>query len=481
MDRYVGLDAHAETCTLAVVGPSGRRLTSKVVETNGQALVEAIRSIPGRVHLCLEEGTQSAWLHEILEPEVLEIVVVSPPETRGAKDDLRDAWSRAEELRVGAIRTRVYKAPKHWAGLRSAATTYRMATQDVVRAKNRLKAVLRGRGILADAGVYEGKSRGRWLKELPAAGHRPAAEWLGRELDQLVPLRAEGASHHQEVIDRAGNGSASDGTVGGDRGHPAPVSDAKTVLELLRAGHRDPVVVGLDARPEREVDASGGSADSRAEPEATAGAEGSFQGCGHDGDHAAPRASSSYGLRADAAVGHQAEPGQAHVGPSARRDRAVDVEARGGVRPTASQAGDGKELAARVGKDDRDSWRFGSRARERFEGEHPFVSWSPGHDGEIPNAGYAPSEYRLKQWPNEALSGAWCPRFSGGAIGFDIERVAGQTFHPVPSRTSSPPMPVVTIGASPAPRSYRIHRSPVAGSGAGAQVNYSLDNSFLRS
>jgi transposase len=139
----------------------------------------------------LEEGTQSAWLHEILEPEVSEIVVVSPPETRGAKDDLRDAWSRAEELRTGAIRTRVYKAPKHWAGLRSAATTYRMATQDVVRVKNRLKAVLRGRGILADAAVYEETSRGEWLKELPAAGHRPAAEWLGRELDELVPLREE--------------------------------------------------------------------------------------------------------------------------------------------------------------------------------------------------------------------------------------------------------------------------------------------------
>jgi transposase len=191
MERYVGLDAHAETCTLAVVGPSGRRLTSKVVETNGRALVEAVRSIPGRVHLCLEEGTQSAWLHEILEREVSEIVVVSPPETKGAKNDLRDAWSRAEELRVGAIATRVYKAPKHWSGLRSAAVTYRMATQDVVRVKNRLKAVLRGRGILPDAGVYERKSRGKWLKELPAAGHRVAAEWLGRELDELVPLREE--------------------------------------------------------------------------------------------------------------------------------------------------------------------------------------------------------------------------------------------------------------------------------------------------
>ena len=34
MERYVGLDAHAETCTLAVLGATGRRLTSRVVETS---------------------------------------------------------------------------------------------------------------------------------------------------------------------------------------------------------------------------------------------------------------------------------------------------------------------------------------------------------------------------------------------------------------------------------------------------------------
>ena len=80
MDRYVGLDAHAETCTLAVMGPTGKRLTSRVVETNGHALLEAIRGIPGTIHLCLEEGTQSTWLYEILEPQVSEIVVAMPEE-----------------------------------------------------------------------------------------------------------------------------------------------------------------------------------------------------------------------------------------------------------------------------------------------------------------------------------------------------------------------------------------------------------------
>ena len=70
MDRYVGLDGHARSCTLGVIGPSGKRLKSMVVETNGQALVEAVRGIAGQVHLCLEEGTQSAWLYELLAPHV---------------------------------------------------------------------------------------------------------------------------------------------------------------------------------------------------------------------------------------------------------------------------------------------------------------------------------------------------------------------------------------------------------------------------
>jgi hypothetical protein len=146
MNRYVGLDAHAKTCTLAVVSRSGKRLKSLVVETNGHALVEAVKGIAGDVHLCLEEGTQSGWLHEILSPHTCELVVSVPEKKRGPKDDLRDAWSRAEDIRVGRVQTRVYKAPRHLAGMRCAACAYRLATQAVVRTKNRLKAVFRSRG-----------------------------------------------------------------------------------------------------------------------------------------------------------------------------------------------------------------------------------------------------------------------------------------------------------------------------------------------
>jgi transposase len=125
-----------------------------------------------------------------LEPEVSEIVVTVPEKSRGSKDDQRDAWARADDIRTGRITTRVYKAPKHLTALRSAAVAYRMATQDVVRVKNRLKAVFRGRGLAVESEVYAARTRPTWLKQLPA-GHRELAEWLGRELDTLVPLREE--------------------------------------------------------------------------------------------------------------------------------------------------------------------------------------------------------------------------------------------------------------------------------------------------
>jgi transposase len=190
MDRYVGLDVHAQSCTLAVMGPSGRRLKQLVVETNGAALVEAIQGIPRRRHLCLEEGTQSAWLHEVLSPHVDEIAVVVPPESKGGKSDSRDAWSRANELRTGAIETRVYKAPLHLSALKNAVRAHGFAVRDVVRAKNRLKSVFLSRGIVTDSRIYDADRRSGWLRKLPPA-HRQLADWLGRQLDELEPLREE--------------------------------------------------------------------------------------------------------------------------------------------------------------------------------------------------------------------------------------------------------------------------------------------------
>lgn len=91
MEPYLGLDVPAWSCTLAVLSESGKRLRDLLIATNGQALIESIRTIPGRKHLCIEEGTQSGWLNEILKLHFYELVVATVAKHR-AQGLARSAW-----------------------------------------------------------------------------------------------------------------------------------------------------------------------------------------------------------------------------------------------------------------------------------------------------------------------------------------------------------------------------------------------------
>ena len=189
MARYIGLDAHGASCTFGVIGPSGRKLRQDVVETHGAALVQYLRNIPGRKHLCLEEGTHSAWLYEILSPHVEEIVVAGIGKSRGQKNDALDAFQRAEDLRTGAITTRVFKAPRRFGRLRELSRVHSMFVGDVVRVQNRLKVMYRARGVpTPGTQIYHPKGREGWLKKLPVS-YRWATEKLHEEYDQLLQLK----------------------------------------------------------------------------------------------------------------------------------------------------------------------------------------------------------------------------------------------------------------------------------------------------
>jgi len=189
MDRYIGLDAHASSCTIAVIGPSGRRLQSQVLETNARALINFIKTIPKPRHLCLEEGTHASWLYEVLASHVQEIVVVGIRRSRGPKDDRRDAFGLAEMLRIGAIETRVYKGIGEFGRLRELSRAYAMVLGDTVRVRNRVKSLYRSRGIPTGRDeVYGSASREKWLRKLPARS-RPLAEILYGELEGLEELQ----------------------------------------------------------------------------------------------------------------------------------------------------------------------------------------------------------------------------------------------------------------------------------------------------
>jgi hypothetical protein len=95
---------------------------------------------------------------------VAELVVTVAPENKGAKDDLRDVWARANELRMGSIKTRAYKASLHRALLGNAVRGYGFAVRDTVRAMCRLRS--------PRSGWSRRRRRTPWTRrETPFAGY----------------------------------------------------------------------------------------------------------------------------------------------------------------------------------------------------------------------------------------------------------------------------------------------------------------------
>jgi transposase len=199
MERYIGLDVHAQSCTLVVLSGTGKQLHQEVIETSGVALREAVRRVHGTKRICVEEGVQSAWLYELLQTEAEEVVVVQPSKRAGPKDDARDAAALAESLRTGSCSRRVYKGVGPYSELRAAVKSYVTLRTDVKRTKTRIMAIFHSRGLLPPSGhAYHGEQSKSWLAKLPLE-HVRTAELLLAELETQESLWAQAEERLQKA------------------------------------------------------------------------------------------------------------------------------------------------------------------------------------------------------------------------------------------------------------------------------------------
>lgn len=192
MQRFIGIDVHSASCTVAVIGPSGKRLRCDVVDTQAKTLIQHLKGIAGDKHVCIEEGAQAEWLYEALSPHVAEVVVMN---VRGMpapdnKSDQNDAFTRADDLRLGRIKSRVYKERGPFGELRAVARVYDRLLTDHVRAQHRLKSLFRGRGIKVEDKTYPDTEQTRLLKALPIY-QRHAAQILFTQFEATTQTRQQ--------------------------------------------------------------------------------------------------------------------------------------------------------------------------------------------------------------------------------------------------------------------------------------------------
>lgn len=193
--KYLGLDVHRDTISAAVLDDAGKLLLQTILATHAGAILDFVGGLSGTIHVTFEEGTHSAWLHDLLARRVARVVVCDPRQNAllkaGNKSDRIDARKLAELLRAGLLAP-VYHGQNSAVTLKHLSRSYAALTEDTTRVKSRIKALYRSQAI-ASAGkkAYGRRHRGEWLARLTQAGMHRRAELLYEELDALLSLRRE--------------------------------------------------------------------------------------------------------------------------------------------------------------------------------------------------------------------------------------------------------------------------------------------------
>jgi transposase len=194
-EKYVAMDVHKASVAIGVRDDKGKYIMESIVETKASTLVECVKGLSGTIHLTFEEGTQSAWLYDLLRPHVAECVVCNPRQNKlldaGNKGDRVDVQKLSELLYLGSLRA-VYHGDHGTRALKELARNYESLVRDRTRVKNRLKAIYRGRGISCEGqDVYNLRKRDQWLRRLAEPGVRQRATSLYSQLEGLNAMVAE--------------------------------------------------------------------------------------------------------------------------------------------------------------------------------------------------------------------------------------------------------------------------------------------------
>ena len=194
--KYIGMDVHQATVSVAVMDSRGRVVMDSVIETKATTILEFIQGVRGTLWVTFEEGASAAWLHDLLKPHVAKLVVCDPRKNAllkaGNKNDRIDARKLADLLRSGLLWPVYHGGAGGVRTLKELARSYLTITKDLTRVMNRIKGLYRSWAIpCAGQKVYSPRYRSAWLQKVTEPGVRRRAEWLYQQLDDLQPLRRE--------------------------------------------------------------------------------------------------------------------------------------------------------------------------------------------------------------------------------------------------------------------------------------------------
>jgi transposase len=193
--KYIGMDVHKESISIAVRNAVGKIVMECVIETKASMILQFIDGLRGDLQVTFEEGTSAAWLYDLLKPHVTKLVVCDPRKNasmrEGNQSDKIDARRLAELLRLNHLNP-VYHGEHGLRSLKELVRSYLTITKDLGRVMSRVKAIYRSWAIpCTGKQVYAPRHRAEWLEKIGEPGVRRRAEFYYQQLDALRTVRQE--------------------------------------------------------------------------------------------------------------------------------------------------------------------------------------------------------------------------------------------------------------------------------------------------
>ena len=121
--KYIGMDVHTESTSIAVRNSLGKIVMEGVIETRANTILQFLDGLRGDLRVVFEEGTWATWLYDLLKSHVTEVLVCNTRKNavrKGSKSDRIDARKLAEQLYMNNVKS-VYHGER---GLRAKTVWY---------------------------------------------------------------------------------------------------------------------------------------------------------------------------------------------------------------------------------------------------------------------------------------------------------------------------------------------------------------------
>src|SRR5215471_16376228 len=77
-EKYIGLDVHQATISVAVMDRMGKLIMESILETKASTILEFLGGLRGTLSVTFEEGTWAGWLYDLLKPHVAHVLACNP-------------------------------------------------------------------------------------------------------------------------------------------------------------------------------------------------------------------------------------------------------------------------------------------------------------------------------------------------------------------------------------------------------------------